>query len=215
MIQVAIIAPAPAIRAGLRTLLNPPEIGEAGGLEICYESATLAEFYHDKPPADVLVLAEDALSLPELQSTAEEYDGRLAVLLLTDTAETAVKLSAQPLRAWGALTLDASGEELQAALQALHEGLLVGAPVLMANSLSKGLTTGQEAYDSVFESLTERETEVLQRLALGLANKQIALDLGISEHTVKFHISSIYRKLGVTNRTEAVRIGFQRGLVTL
>jgi len=55
----------------------------------------------------------------------------------------------------------------------------------------------------------------LQLLAHGLANKQIAIRLGISEHTVKFHISSIYAKLGVTNRTEAVRVGVQRGLVFL
>jgi DNA-binding NarL/FixJ family response regulator len=56
---------------------------------------------------------------------------------------------------------------------------------------------------------------VLQLLAHGLANKQIALALNISEHTVKFHVSSIYNKLGATNRTEAVRAGVQRGLVVL
>ncbi len=56
---------------------------------------------------------------------------------------------------------------------------------------------------------------MLQLLAHGLANKQIALALGISEHTVKFHISSIYTKLGASNRTEAVRLGMQRGLVVL
>ena len=56
---------------------------------------------------------------------------------------------------------------------------------------------------------------MLQLLAQGLANKQIALALGISEHTVKFHISSIYAKLGATNRAEAVRLGVLRGLIVL
>jgi two-component system, NarL family, response regulator YdfI len=56
---------------------------------------------------------------------------------------------------------------------------------------------------------------VLQLLALGLSNKQIAARLSISEHTVKFHTSSIYTKLGVAGRTEAVRAGVQRGLISL
>jgi DNA-binding NarL/FixJ family response regulator len=63
--------------------------------------------------------------------------------------------------------------------------------------------------------LTERESEVIGLLAKGLANKQIALSLGISEHTVKFHVSSIYTKLNVTNRTEAVREGLLGGWIAL
>ncbi len=69
--------------------------------------------------------------------------------------------------------------------------------------------------DELFPSLTGRETDVLQLLSQGLANKQIAMLLQISEHTVKFHISSIYTKFGVTNRMEAVRFGVQQGLVVL
>ena len=57
--------------------------------------------------------------------------------------------------------------------------------------------------------------QVLELLARGLANKQIAVSLGISEHTAKFHVSSIYSKLGATNRAEAVRTGIQKGLVSL
>jgi DNA-binding NarL/FixJ family response regulator len=63
--------------------------------------------------------------------------------------------------------------------------------------------------------LTERESEVLSYLAKGLANKQIAAALGISEHTIKFHVSSIYAKLNVTNRTEAVRAGLRAGWIAL
>jgi len=65
------------------------------------------------------------------------------------------------------------------------------------------------------ESLTERELEVLHLLAQGKANKEIAVDLTITERTVKFHISSILSKLDVTNRTEAVTVALQRGLVSL
>jgi len=63
--------------------------------------------------------------------------------------------------------------------------------------------------------LTEREVQVLDLLAAGLANKQIALQLGISEHTVKFHVSSIYTKLNATNRTQAVREGLRQGWIVL
>jgi len=69
--------------------------------------------------------------------------------------------------------------------------------------------------EQLVEPLTEREAEVLQLLAQGLANKQIALTLSISEHTVKFHVSGIYAKLGATNRTEAVRLGVRQGLIIL
>jgi DNA-binding NarL/FixJ family response regulator len=69
--------------------------------------------------------------------------------------------------------------------------------------------------ETAIEPVTEREMDVLQSIARGLSNKQIALELGISEHTVKFHLSALYAKLGATNRTEAVRIGTQRGLIVL
>jgi DNA-binding NarL/FixJ family response regulator len=86
---------------------------------------------------------------------------------------------------------------------------------LFALALSNPELAGGQEMDPLNEPLTERENQVLQLLAYGLANKQIALRLGISEHTVKFHISSIYNKLGTTNRTEAVRAGVQRGLVLI
>ena len=74
---------------------------------------------------------------------------------------------------------------------------------------------GELTGEAPLESLTERELHVLQLLAQGLANKQIALALGISEHTVKFHVSGIYAKLGAASRTEAVRMGVRQGLITL
>ena len=125
------------------------------------------------------------------------------------------------MRAWGALPLDSSEDELAAALQALDQGLLVGVPELVRPAMvqrllaqSGSLGIGGEQ-DQPVEELTGRESEVLQLLTQGLANKQIAARLGISEHTVKFHVSAIYAKLGATNRAEAVRVGVQRGLVLL
>jgi DNA-binding NarL/FixJ family response regulator len=67
----------------------------------------------------------------------------------------------------------------------------------------------------VVEPLTPREQQVLELLAEGLPNKAIAVRLGISDQTVKFHVASISAKLGATNRTEAVRLALRRGLLTL
>jgi DNA-binding NarL/FixJ family response regulator len=72
-----------------------------------------------------------------------------------------------------------------------------------------------EEAEKVVNPLTERERQVLQLTARGMANKQIAAALDISENTVKFHLSSLYTKLGVTSRTEAVRAGARRGWVVL
>jgi DNA-binding NarL/FixJ family response regulator len=112
----------------------------------------------------------------------------------------------------GLLPENASEEEILAAIRALSAGLLTGSPLLMQN-LFLG---GQDREESAAKlELTPRETEVLRLLSLGLANKEIAFQLKISEHTVKFHVSSIFTKLGVTNRVEAVRLGIRIGLLDL
>ena len=72
-----------------------------------------------------------------------------------------------------------------------------------------------DASDGLIEPLTSREQEVFEHIAAGLSNRQIATVLGISEHTVKFHVSAILGKLGVTSRAAAIRHGVRRGLVTL
>jgi DNA-binding NarL/FixJ family response regulator len=91
--------------------------------------------------------------------------------------------------------------------------LLVGAPDLMRSLL--GQMASFAGMDEIVEELTARESEVLELLADGYANKQMALALGISEHTIKFHIASIYNKLNVTNRAEAVRAAARLGLIVL
>jgi DNA-binding NarL/FixJ family response regulator len=70
-----------------------------------------------------------------------------------------------------------------------------------------------EAAPEPLEHLTAREAEMLRSLALGRSNKQIARDLWVSEQTVKFHLTNLYRKLGVTTRTGAIRYAYQLGLV--
>ncbi|HEV8722827.1 MAG TPA: response regulator transcription factor [Candidatus Binatia bacterium] len=73
----------------------------------------------------------------------------------------------------------------------------------------------QPELDPADQILTPREIEVLRMMAEGLGNKEIATKLLISDHTVKFHISSIFAKLGVSSRTEAVTVGIRQGLIMI
>ena len=172
-------------------------------MEVLAESATPQGLV----PADVWVLTS-ADFIEEL--AGEELP---PLLLLTANLDEAAGLSSLPV--WGVLPPDASAEELLAALHALAEGLWVGAPALVQNLMERHPQPVQEETGQVVDPLTERERQVLQLTARGLANKQIASMLEISENTVKFHLSSLYAKLGVTNRTEAVRSGARRGWVVL
>jgi DNA-binding NarL/FixJ family response regulator len=106
---------------------------------------------------------------------------------------------------------DAPSEELGAAVAAVAQGLTVLPKTLAEGLLDEPAT----AVEELSEPLTAREGEVLGLLGRGLSNKMIARELHISEHTVKFHISSIYSKLGVSNRAEAVSQGARHGLISL
>lgn len=214
MIRVFVIAPSPALRAGLHTLLAGHD-----HLEVVGESSS-EELRSDPGGVDVLVLAgEQTLTRPALRQVLNNLEDP-AILLLSEGNELPASLfNGLNLHAWGVLPLDCTEEELLAAVSALNEGLLVGSPALLESLLlpsPSGRSDETLLMDEVIsELLTGREIEVLHLLAQGLANKQIALSLGISEHTAKFHISSIYTKLGVNSRTEAVRVGVQHGLVIL
>ena len=198
MIRVAVLAPALALRIGLREVL-----GGMPDVEVMAESA----LPQGLPAADVWVL------------TSADFIGELdqekapPLLLLTDDPDEVARLSGLPV--WGALPLGASAEELSAALHALAEGLWTGAPALVQSLLERHPLPMLEHGEQVVDRLTERERQVLQLTAQGLPNKQIASELEISENTVKFHLSSLYAKLGVTSRTEAVRAGARRGYVVL
>ena len=208
MIRVVILAQTLAVRAGLRALLTTDE-----RLEVAAEAATLAELGMLPPETDILVALAEAAPRLDLEDITKEIEPAPAVLLLTDEPFEARFLAGLPLRAWGLLPLDSSEEELLAAIHALHQGLVISTPAVMQPLIRQAKAANPEEY--LVEELTVREMEVLELLADGLANKQIALELEISEHTVKFHVSSIYTKLGAANRTEAVRIGARLGLIVL
>jgi DNA-binding NarL/FixJ family response regulator len=207
MIRLIILAPTPALRSGLRALLAGDE-----RVEVVAEAASLNEI-DELDGLDVILVAGAEIPLEIFRSHLEQSDSPPALLILSDEPQVARALPSVPTRAWGLLSPDVAEEELLAAVFAVHEGLLAAAPALMQPLL--GPVTELRETEELTEELTDRESEVLQWLAQGMANKQIALRLKISEHTVKFHVSAIYAKLGVTNRTEAVRRGARLGLIVL
>ncbi len=207
MIEVLIIAPGTALRAGLRALLESD-----AEVQVVAEAARLADLPEPLPAVDVILLAGEAFEPPELAEWLAEAEPAPALLWLTSAPQPLNELAGLPLRAWGLLPEEASAEELLAAVHSLNQGLVTATPALLHPRLGANPGTTGEA---LIEDLTPRELDVLALLADGLANKQMARALDISEHTVKFHIASIYAKLGVNNRAEAVRAAARRGLITL
>lgn len=203
MTRVTILSPNHALRVGLREMLSDqPDIsviGEAVDIQDINERET-----------EVLVLA--SVSSVRLSETGPHSFG---ILFLTDDPEDVRAAMGSSARAWGVISASATSGELAAAVRAVGEGLWVGAPGLVQGLMHSPRGRDISGEESPVESLTAREKEVLQLIAEGLANKQIALRLNISEHTVKFHLSSLYGKLNVASRTEAVKRGLGLGLIWL
>jgi NarL family two-component system response regulator YdfI len=212
VIRVFIVAASPLARAGLENLLaarGAQVVGSIAAIE------TLADLLSEAAPDVVLV---DSSGEP-IESTLESVAASgltLDVPLVIVGDGISAAASAEALRAGirAALPTDISPEQLVAALEAAASGLLVLHPSHAADGLPAAPTPAA-AFDELTESLTRREVEVLQMLAGGLSNKEIAARLNISDHTVKFHVASILGKLSAASRTEAVSIGIRRGLVLL
>jgi two-component system, NarL family, response regulator YdfI len=210
MIRVGLLSPSLAVRVGLRALLETDT-----QIAVIAEAGSLDEFLGSSTFVDILIMTGESLVDLDGETVAFDEIPETAVLILGDATAVLRSLPQYELPAWGVLSQEASQEELLAALHALGQGLIVGEPSMLVSLMGPALLANERLLDGSLETLTERELEVLQLLAQGLANKQIAGRLGISAHTVKFHISSIYGKLGATNRTEAVRIGLKIGLILL
>jgi DNA-binding NarL/FixJ family response regulator len=201
LVRVTIVSPNSALRIGLRELLSrQPDfqiVGEAVDLDRVNDIET-----------EVVVLA--SVSFVRL---AEKIN--FGILFLTDDIESVRSMLNGNIHAWGVLSADATEDELVAGVRAVGEGLWVGAPGLVKSLIRFAGSRESLGEDSLIEPLTAREKEVIQLMAQGLANKQIALSLSISEHTVKFHLSSLYAKLGISSRTEAIKRGIELGLISL
>ena len=208
MIRVLIASEIPAMRAGLRVLLESDRL-----LEIVAETAgddDLLTAAHSAP-ADVAVLdvSTKASGMQLLWRLRREAPS-LPVLALLDPQEEGRTLSALQAGARGCLPRTASGPELVRAVRAAANGEMI-----LSADTTAALLDRLYGENGAPENLTPRETEVLQEVAAGLTNKAVAYKLGISEHTVKFHLSSAMSKLSAASRTEAVAAAIRRGLIAV
>lgn len=197
--------------------------------------AALARMISQALPDDAHVTSDSRLSLDRLTDCGAELllcdlEAPAPAAALIDLLEGAptgtggIALIDDPEPAWvraalavpvnAILPRDSGIDDLRLAIQAADAGLVLLHPTSVRR-LSPATFAESRMGDGIFEELTGRECQVLRLVSSGMGNKEIADRLAISEHTVKFHISSILGKLNVASRTEAVSLGIKRGLIPI
>jgi len=174
--------------------------------------------------------AQSDILLADLDTTAsaaamldflEDAPADTGAVALIDDPDPAWVRSALRASVHAVISRDASSDDIQLALHAAEAGLVILHPTsvdgLLHNEMPESNVISREypAQGDLIEDLTTRESEVLRLVSMGLGNKEIAARLAISEHTAKFHISSILSKLHASSRTEAVSLGIRKGLIPI
>ena len=206
-IRIAVASTSAVRRAGLEGIIRSHSdfqlAGSFGAVASLVQFARSADL-------DVMVIDSDSIRDVFLAPPSAA-----AIVLLTESsdARSISHLLRSGVRA--ILSRESDPDNVLSAIYAVYDGL-----VLLSTATAESLAAvygdqPPEVEDEVSEEITSRETDVLRMLAEGLVNKEIAARLGISEHTVKFHISSILDKLGASTRTEAVTMGIRRGLIPI
>ena len=209
MIRVLIVDDHGVVREGLRAFLDLQD-----GLEVVGEAAdgrqALAQAERLRP--DVILMD---LVMPHLDGVGAMRELRrrmpeIRVVALTSFLDEERLLPAIQAGAAGYLLKDAEPAEVVRAVRAANEGQAIIAPAAAARLVD---AISQSAGPSPHDRLTAREREVLELIANGRSNKLIALELGISEKTVKAHVGRVLAKLGVADRTQAALLAVREGLV--
>jgi DNA-binding NarL/FixJ family response regulator len=228
MLRAIVTAPTAALRQRLRVL------AASGDVEIAGETGDAARAHALASVSDVLIVwgppllsqVADRLD-PEVDehsladglvgvSAMVHHDVRAyAVVAVTNDRRVVATLETLPVRGWAVVLEDATREELRAAIAAADAGLGAMPVEWLARATPRNRALEWDGDGVADERLTGREQEVLEWLSQGLSNRRIAERLGISEHTVKFHITAIYGKLGASTRTEAVNHALRRGWLRL
>src|SRR5579859_641435 len=175
--------------------------------------------------AEKFAAAKSDLLLADLENPADA-DALLRFLEEAPAGTASVALIDEPGPGWvrsalreslnAIIARDAAPEDILLAMQAAEAGLVLLHPTSASGLIQENaLRETNNAAEEFTEELTARESEVLRLVSLGLGNKEVAARLAISEHTVKFHISSILGKFHAGSRTEAVSLGIRRGLIPI
>jgi DNA-binding NarL/FixJ family response regulator len=200
-------------RQGVRRLLEAAEdidvVSEASNGE---QAVRLVEEF--APDVVLLDIGMPDLSGIDAARIIKTTSPRTGLIMLTVHAEEEFLFEAIKAGAMGYLLKDCTAEELLRAVRVVYEGEGLLAPTMAAKVMHEfAKVRGTRDLAAVMNPLTQREVEILQHVASGLANKEIALRLGISERTVKNHLSNIMEKLHVNSRTQAAVYALRSGLV--
>jgi DNA-binding NarL/FixJ family response regulator len=241
VIRVLVAGESAVVRAGLEALVSgTPSLALAGSSS---SVAELPEQIAHLKPDVVLIEIEthDVEKMAALAALASRGDEGVGAPSPHESAAPAIViLAADPLGVWtvealqsgvsAVLPREASAAEIAAAVEAASAGLVALHPDVLSSLLAAhpaaplvgqghardSASSFQEgSADKPAQALTPREIQVLGMLAEGSGNKEIAWRLHISEHTVKFHIASIFNKLDAASRTEAVTLGIRLGLIVI
>ncbi|MEU8239777.1 response regulator transcription factor [Actinoplanes missouriensis] len=228
-VRVLLADPAPLQRAGLRTLLTTPDAGATAAAAAAGSAAEIVIAGEAADGVDALDLARrllpdvlvTELALPRLDGLAvirAITEARLPVRILVVTDEDTDDriVAAAGAGATGYLCKDAPHDQLTAAVRTVAAGGAVIAPQLLARvlrRLTEALPARSGSGTAALDALTSREREVLVHVARGLANTEIAEVLQVSETTVKTHVGHVLTKLRLRDRTQAVVLAYETGLV--
>jgi two-component system, NarL family, response regulator YdfI len=205
MIRVIVVAASPVVRAGLSAVVssNPQLTVVSSASDLDVLSREVEQLQSDVVLLDLGSNLEAMWS--KLQLIPEQQIIAIAEDIDSIDLETAFRLGIR-----GILSSISTEAEIIAGVEAVASGLVVLHPDFL-----ELLPMREKVVAQPMQTLTPREIEVLGMLGSGLGNKAIAKRLQISEHTVKFHVSSIFQKLSVSTRTEAVTAGVRLGLIML
>ena len=213
MIRVLIVAASSISQSGLENLLRASTSLQV--VRVVSDFSQLSESVEELQPDVVVaeITGQDRTPPEEILKLSEEAP--VAIVLLVDDTNTERDVDAFRNGIRAVLPRNMSPVGIVAAVEAVGVGLTVLLPEGLDNLLRESTASHRAVSPPLVEALTPREIEVLGMMVEGWGNKEISSRLGISEHTVKFHVASIMGKLNASSRTEAVTSGIRHGLIML
>lgn len=211
-IKIIIADDHPVVREGLIAMLGrQPDFKVVGEAKDGAEAVEMARRL--EPDVVLMDLRMPGMDGVEAMRQIRSTNPGIKFIILTTYSDDEYIFSGIEAGARAYLLKDAPREELFKAIRAVHRGESLIQPVVASKLIDRFAELSRRA--PLGEQLTERELEILQLMAKGAANKEISRELSISESTVKTHISNIFQKLGVNDRTEAVTQALKKGIIRL
>lgn len=213
MIRFIVVDDQPLIRSGIVRILSPAEGFEA--IAECADGAEALEAVrNDRPDVVLMDIRMRGMDGIEATSAISRLDEPPTVLIITTFDDDEVLIAALDAGAAGFTLKESPAEDLIRATQAVANGASWIDPTVAPRVLASYRNAGRDRRSAgSIDDLTDRENDVLRLVAVGATNREIADDLGVSEATVKTHISNVFAKLRVRDRAGAIIYAYDHGLI--